>query len=175
LIVKQNDILWGKYSYGVILTNGADVRVGRFCSIASGVTALVYLEHRPDWITTYPFGNLLNVKQIEGDVRPQNNRIIVENDVWIGKNVTLLENTILRNGCIVGSNAVVHGEIPPYSIAVGNPAKVIRKRFSDEQIEALLKIQWWDWDTEKITEYSNLLCSSKIDEFIKKVQENEQI
>jgi acetyltransferase-like isoleucine patch superfamily enzyme len=162
--------IWGAHSYGTISTNGAEIRVGRYCSIAGGVRALTYPDHQTQWITTYPFGKLWGVRKAESDVVRQNKVMIVENDVWIGAYATLLEDTVIRNGAIIGSHAIVHGEIPPYSIAVGNPARVVKQRFTDEQIQALLRIRWWDWEPEKVREFTPLLCSPNIEEFIRKVE-----
>lgn len=70
--------------------------------------------------------------------------ILIGNDVWIGANVTLMDGISIGDGAIVASNALVNKDVPPYSIVGGVPAKVIKKRFTDEQIEFLLKLKWWD-------------------------------
>lgn len=78
--------------------------------------------------------------------------ITIGNDVWIGQGAILLNGVTIGDGAIIGSYAVVVKDIEPYAVVVGNPAKVIRYRFEPEQIEALLKIKWWDWDEETIKE-----------------------
>ena len=163
----SNRVIKGEHSYGdVKVPWGGKVTIGKYCSIAGGVIAAILSDHRMDWVSTYPFAVRWGSK-IEGrSGSRQNPDVIVENDVWIGLGTVLLENTHLRNGSVVGSYSVVHGEVPPYCIAVGNPAKVVRKRFTDEQIEKLLKIAWWDWPDEKVLEYVPLLCGDDIDLFI---------
>jgi len=156
----------GKHSYGSIKVPwGGRVTVGKYCSIAGGVTAAILSDHNPAWISTYPFRNRWNINAPNNGLR-QNPDVIVGNDVWIGMSAVLLENTHVCDGAIIGSYSVVHGRIPPYSIAVGNPARVIRKRFSDEQIEALLAIAWWDWPDEMVREYAPLLSSPDVQAFI---------
>ncbi|PSB09569.1 hypothetical protein C7B62_12775 [Pleurocapsa sp. CCALA 161] len=76
--------------------------------------------------------------------------INIGNGVWIGDNVTILPGVEIANGAVIGAGSIVTKSIPPYSIAVGNPAKVIKKRFSDQIIEQLQEINWWDWSEEKI-------------------------
>lgn len=68
----------------------------------------------------------------------------------------------------MGAKSVVTKSVPPYTIVGGNPAKIIRKRFSDEEINKLLKIKWWEWEDSKINEYSDLLCSENICDFTNK-------
>ena len=164
----------GEHSYGSIKNSNGDVSIGKYCSIAGGVTTVILNDHCVNWISTYPFRKTMGVTEAAHPVARQNPRIIIENDVWIGQNATLLEDTILRNGAVIGSYSVVHGEIPAYCIAIGNPARVVKKRFSDEDIESLLQIQWWNWPDEKVKAYAPILCSDNIKEFINMV-ENETI
>lgn len=72
----------------------------------------------------------------------------------------------IGNGAVIAANSHVVKDVPAYSIVGGNPAKVIKYRFSQEQIEKLEKIQWWNWEDQKIKENVDLLCSNNIDEFI---------
>jgi serine acetyltransferase len=92
--------------------------------------------------------------------------IIIENDVWIGAKSTIMSGVKIRNGAIVGACSVVTKDVPPYAIVAGNPAKVVKYRFTEEQIEKLLSIEWWDWDEQKIRDNAMLMWSSNIDEFI---------
>jgi len=161
----------GEHSYGIIKKVwGGNISVGKYCSIAGNVSAVVLADHRTDWVSTYPFKKKWALNYGERPLTTQDPDIIVENDVWIGMNAVLLEHTHICNGAVIGSHSVVAGEIPPYSIAVGNPARVVRKRFTDEQIEDLLKIAWWNWPDEKVLEYVPLLCNTDIDRFIKKAK-----
>jgi virginiamycin A acetyltransferase len=76
--------------------------------------------------------------------------INIGNDVWIGAGCKILSGVTIGNGAIIGANAIVTNDIPPYAIAAGNPARVIKFRFSNEIIQNLEKIKWWDWPIEKI-------------------------
>lgn len=75
---------------------------------------------------------------------------------------------IIGDGSVIGTNAIVSKNIPPYAIAVGNPIRIIKYRFQDKQIEALLRIKWWDWPIEKIKENMPLIMSEEVDYFISK-------
>ena len=128
--------------------------IGKFCMIASDVKFIMNgANHLTDAITTYPFAIFGNgwENAMEGKSYPTKGNIEIGNDVWIGYNATIMAGVKVGHGAIIATNSIVTKDVPPYSIVGGNPAKVIRKRFSDETIERLLKLKWWDWDIEKIT------------------------
>lgn len=163
----------GKHTYGnpKILWQNEDAKliVGNFCSIASGVTIYLGGNHRSDWVTTYPFGhinqNIFN--KFNGDGHPSTKGdVIIGNDVWVGSNVTIMSGVTIGDGAVVANNSHVVKNIEPYSLVGGNPAKFIKYRFSQEQIEQLLKIKWWDWEDDKINTFTPILCNNNIDEFI---------
>lgn len=166
----------GKYSYGyeyatVLWNNGNKINVGSFCSIARGLTIYLGGNHRSDWITTYPFGhaNPKTFTSFNGEGHPSTSGdVIIGNDVWIGSDVTIMSGVTIGDGSIIAANSHVVKNVEPYSITGGNPAKLIKYRFSDEQIKSLLKIKWWEWDDEKINSECCTLCSTNLDEFIKK-------
>jgi acetyltransferase-like isoleucine patch superfamily enzyme len=93
-------------------------------------------------------------------------QINIGNDVFIGANVTVLDGVTIGDGAVIGAGAVVSKDIPPYAIAVGCPIKVIKYRFSETQIEALLKIRWWDFPEEQLQDVERLFFD--IDAFIQK-------
>jgi acetyltransferase-like isoleucine patch superfamily enzyme len=105
-------------------------------------------NHRVDWISTYPFPAFTDkfpeAKGIEQFVTTKGD-VTIGNDVWIGQHVTILSGVTIGDGAVIGAHSVVGKSIPPYAIAVGNPARVIRYRFDEKTIEMLLKIQWWNW------------------------------
>ena len=78
----------------------------------------------------------------------------------------LMSGIEIGDGAVIGARSIVTKNIPPYTIAAGSPARVTKKRFSDEQIEKLLKIRWWDWDDQKIIDNAHLLMNTDIDNFI---------
>ncbi len=82
---------------------------------------------------------------------PNKGDTIIGNDVWFGYGSTIMPAVKIGDGAIIGSKAVVTKAVPPYAIVAGNPAKIIKSRFTDEIIEELLKIKWWDWSKEKIS------------------------
>lgn len=119
------------------------VRIGKYCSIAANCT-FVISHHKWDWISTTPAhahkfdhrqGNLSSYSR--GDIN-------IGNDVWIGANATIMDNLTIGDGAVIAAGSVVVKDVPPYAIVGGNPAKLIRYRFSPEQIAALLRIQWWN-------------------------------
>jgi len=81
----------------------------------------------------------------------------IGNDAWIGEGVTMMANVKIGNGVIIGACSFINKDIPPYAVAVGVPAKVIRYRFSDDKIKLMQTLQWWNWEPDKILhEYKRL-------------------
>ena len=101
---------------------------------------------------------------------PHKGDTVIGNDVWIGQNVTIMPGVNVGDGCIIGANAVVAKDIPPYSIAVGNPARVVKRRFDDNTIKRLLKLKWWDMPIETIEENYELMQDKNIELFISKFE-----
>jgi chloramphenicol O-acetyltransferase type B len=159
----------GRYSYGSFQVNAgrgdrARVRIGSFCSIARGVEFVAGGNHRPDWISTYPFRVMWDLPGAftDGHPRPELD-IEVGNDVWIGAQALILPGAKIGDGAVVAARAVVTGEVRPYAIVGGAPARELRRRFDDEQIEALLELRWWEWPEEKLRASVDLLCSPDIE------------
>ena len=139
------------------------LKIGRFCSIADEVEIYLGGEHYHNRITSYPFSGLfsgkLNNQKAKGD-------IVIGNDVWVGRGATILSGVTIGDGAVIGAQSVVARDVSSYAVVVGNPIRCIKFRFTDDQIESLLKIKWWDWEYEKIEEYIPLLESGDIDKFI---------
>ncbi len=93
-------------------------------------------------------------------------RVIIGHDTWIGHNVTIMGGVSIGDGAVIGSGSIVTKDIPPYAIAVGNPAKVINYRFDEKTIQKLLDIEWWNWSYEQIN--SNLDNLKNLEIFIEK-------
>jgi len=163
----------GKHTYGheniSIFYPVSKLKIGSFCSIGAQVGVYLGGNHPTDWISTYPFQLVTgNCNIFSCTPQTSNGDVVIGNDVWIGNNVLILSGVRIGDGAAIGNSSLVANDIGPYEIRAGNKAVFIRKRFSDVQIEALLKIKWWDWEDEKIFSEAKLISSNKIDEFIKK-------
>jgi acetyltransferase-like isoleucine patch superfamily enzyme len=161
----------GDWTYGTptVLSwgEGATLKIGRFCSIANGVEIMLGGEHRSDWITTYPFNVLCEQAHCFTGHPMSKGDVIIGNDVWIGNEASILSGVKIGDGAVIGAHSVVAKDIAPYSIVVGNPAKLHRLRFDEQVISELLRIAWWEWPFEKIEEAWPLLLSNRIDDFIR--------
>jgi virginiamycin A acetyltransferase len=145
---------------------GDKLVIGKFCMIASGVEFIMNgANHLTETISAYPFAIFGGAwsNAMEGKEYPHKGDTVIGNDVWIGYKATIMAGVTVGDGAIIASHAVVTKDVPPYAIVGGNPAQLIRKRFPDEQIDTLLKIQWWNWSIEKITENVQWLTSPNID------------
>jgi acetyltransferase-like isoleucine patch superfamily enzyme len=146
------------------------VEIGSFCSIAKNVKIFMGGNHRPEWISTFPFGfidkHIFN--KFSGDgVSITKGDVIIGNDVWVGANTTIMSNIRIGDGAIIANNSHVVKDVEPYTIVGGNPAKVIKKRFSDEIIDKLLKLKWWEFEDSEINKISHILCSDNFDELFR--------
>ncbi len=160
----------GHYGLQVLSAEGGTLRIGKFCSIARGVTIILGGEHRTDWVSTYAFPALVRgAEAYQGHSRSKGD-VVIGNDVWVGINSIIMSGVTLADGMVVGAGSVVRRSFPPYSIVAGNPASLAGYRFPKEIIDELIRMQWWDWPIEKIREAFPLLLSSEVGEFVKKYQ-----
>jgi virginiamycin A acetyltransferase len=125
-----------------------NVQIGQFCSLADYITFMVDLSHDYSGVTTS--GSTLLSVQGHKSAMPRKGQILIQNDVWIGHGVTIMSGVTVGNGAVIAANAHVTKDVPPYAIVGGNPAKVIKYRFPEEQIQDLLQIAWWDWSDSEI-------------------------
>lgn len=170
-IVKVGKHTYGAHNIIVKYLNHAELVIGNFCSIATNIQVYLGGNHRTDWITTFPFGHIFQTTfpKFNGQGCPiSKGDVIIGNDVWICDNVVIMSGVTIGDGAVIANNSHVIKNVEPYSIVGGNPAQLIKYRFSKEQIENLLKIQWWNWSDTKVNENSCLLSTSNIDEFINK-------
>lgn len=139
-----------------VATNPFDgeVNIGSYTSVAREVVFLTgrsanhaCVDH-PDAVTTFPMHEILDMEEFY----PNGNApsINIGNDVWIGCRAIILPGVTIGNGAIVGAGCVVSKDVPPYAVVVGNPMKIVRYRFEQEDIDSLEKIAWWNWPVEKL-------------------------
>ena len=158
----------GEWSYGVPVISYIDgvtrLIIGRYCSIASQVNILLGGEHETEWVSGYPFPQMPELwPEARGArTRTTGGDVVIGNDVWLGTRCTILSGARIGDGAVIGAEAVVAKEIPPYAIAVGNPARVIRTRFSEADIARLLELKWWFWDEAKIRRHLPLICAGNV-------------
>lgn len=159
----------GRGSYGVPeihdWNEGTSLKIGQFCSISAYVQIFLGGEHRIDWVTTSPLSYMFENKDIQ-DYGISKGDVVIGNDVWICANAIILSGVTIGDGAVIGNGAIVSKDVAPYSIVAGNPAKHIKYRFSTEEIEELLQIQWWNWPESILREQIHLLQNSDIKHFI---------
>jgi virginiamycin A acetyltransferase len=138
--------------------------IGKFCAIASDVKFIMNGgNHRTDWFTNYPFPIFGQGWEVAmPDQWPHKGDTVIGNDVWIGYGATLMPGVQVGDGAIIAAQAVVTKSVPPYAVVGGNPAQIIRYRFDEATIEALLEIQWWHWEIEQITRHLRALCGADL-------------
>lgn len=145
---------------------GDKLSIGKFCAIASGVEFIMNGgNHLVEAISSYPFSIFGNgwEQAMDGRNFPNKGDIHVGNDVWLGYRSVILAGVTIGDGAIVGAYSVVTKNVPPYTIVAGNPAKEIRMRFPEAEIERLLALRWWDWPIEKITQHVHDLTGRSVE------------
>lgn len=120
-----------------------NLQIGKYSSLAEGILFMIDINH--DYRSVFQ-GCIREFRNFNSDATKirRKGQIIVGNDCWIGHGATIMNGVTIHNGAVIAADAVVTKDIPPYAIAAGNPAKVIKYRFTQEEIASLLKIAWWD-------------------------------
>ena len=140
--------------------------IGKFCQIAAGVEFVMNgANHQMNAVSTFPFYTLQGwdmAPPAPADL-PLRGDTVVGNDVWIGQNAVILPGVRIGDGAIIGASSVVGGDVAPYTIVAGNPARAIRKRFGDTLIDLLLEWKWWDKEIDEVNGLIPLLTSSDLD------------
>ncbi len=159
----------GDYTYGhptVFFSEGAHLKIGKFCSISPEVRIFLGGNHRTEWWTTYPFPDLQATYNLWPDAdgisgHPSSNGdVVIGNDVWIGYQAIILSGISIGDGAVIGARSIVTKNVEPYAVVAGNPARVIRKRFDENTIKKLLELGWWNWPIDKINQKVKSLCSA---------------
>ncbi len=178
-IVTNPNIIVGDYTYYDDFENpenfernvlyhfdfiGDRLIIGKFCAIASDAKFIMNGgNHRTEWFTNYPFPIFGQGWEVAmPDEWPYKGDTVIGNDVWIGYGATLMPGVQVGDGAIIAAQTVVTKSVPPYAVVGGNPAQIIRYRFDEATIEALLAIQWWHWEIEKITRHLSALCGADL-------------
>ena len=146
--------------------NGDKLIIGKFCQIASGVEFIMNgANHQMNAVSTFPFYTLegWDMEPPKFSDLPLKGDTVIGNDVWIGQNAVILPGVHIGDGAIVGANCVVGGDVEPYTIAIGNPSRELRKRFDGELIDLLLQFKWWDKSIEEINNLIPLLTNSDLE------------
>lgn len=142
------------------------INIGKYTSVAVNCS-FILANHRTDLITTSP-SHVMTFKHGKGNLSGYSKGDInIGNDVWIGANATILDGITIGDGAVIAAGSVVTKDVLPYRIVGGNPAKVIKLRFTEDQIDSLIQIKWWDRPEEEIIEAN--IHTSDIDDFIMKM------
>jgi virginiamycin A acetyltransferase len=143
----------GMYSYGGCFSQEnirTGTEIGRYCSFATNV--YIYTRNHPyKYKSTHPFFYNSKLKLIKKDLI-STSRVIIGNDVWIGMNVIILPSvSYIGDGVVIGAGSIVTKDIPPFAVVAGNPARVIKYRFSDEIIMKIKESRWWDKNIHELS------------------------
>lgn len=165
---RPGQIAVGRYTYGRpkvrFPESGARLTIGRYGSIADGVEILLGGNHRLDWATTYPFPALPGLwPEAAGHDGSDTTRgdVTIGHDVWLASQCMVMSGVTIGHGAVVAARAVVTRDVPPYAVVAGNPARVVRRRFDEATIAALLASRWWDLPAETVTTLLPLLMSEQ--------------
>ena len=153
--------------------NGDRLIIGKFCQIAAGVEFVMNgANHQMNAVSTFPFYMLegWNMNPPAASDLPLKGDTVIGNDVWIGQNAVILPGVQIGDGAIIGADSVVGGDVDPYTVVVGNPARVLRRRFDEELTGLLLRFKWWDKSVEEIDGLIPILTCNDLEKVKKELR-----
>jgi acetyltransferase-like isoleucine patch superfamily enzyme len=171
---QQGLLRIGRHSYGrprVDVYRGSEARVeiGAFCSIGPDVRIVTGGVHPPDRVSTFPFRVKMGLPGAYADGVPSTDGdVTIGPDVWVGTGVTILSGVTVGAGAVIATGAVVTRDVEPYAVVAGIPARMVRHRFTPVQVEALLRIRWWDWPDDVIRTRVDDLSGGTVEAFIER-------
>ena len=174
--IGENTTFSGNLGFGSYISPNCSIsaKVGRYCSIAPFVRTSSGTHPTKDWVSTHPaffspkhFCGLSYVNELLFEENTK--EVEIGNDVWVGSNALILGGVKIGDGAIVAAGAVVTKDVPPYAIVGGVPAKIIRYRFSEDEIQRLCEIKWWNLPQDEIRKYSK--CFSNVSDFLDATKE----
>ncbi len=137
--------------------------IGKFCAIAAGVRFLMGgANHADRGPSTYPFGIFGAPWDHTMDIvmsAPSRGDTVIGHDVWLGYEALVLPGVSIGHGAVVAAASVVSSDVPPYAVVAGNPARIVRRRYDDRDVERLLNAAWWDWPVAAITEHARVILA----------------
>ena len=163
---RKNKILTiGPHSYveqiqiDIGIEERSHILIGKFCSISLDVVFEIGQNHPMYSASTYPFRA---IPPLAPGIIDNHYHIILGNDVWVGRGAMFLSGVRVGNGAIIGAGAVVRKDVPPYAIVIGNPARIVKYRFSKKTIAQFQRIKWWNWPFEKILEHIDEMDNGEV-------------
>ncbi|HEY9563298.1 MAG TPA: CatB-related O-acetyltransferase [Nocardioides sp.] len=146
--------------------DGERIKVGKYTGIHYSAVVIPGGVHHADWVSTV-HGHVENGEWVDtpGAIH-SNGPVVFGNDVFVAYEAVITSGITVGDGAIIATRAVVVKDVAPYSIVGGNPAKHIKYRFDEPTREALLRIKWWDWSTDKVAQHKSLIHSDRVAEFV---------
>lgn len=140
--------------------------IGKFVAIAQGAQFIMNgANHAMDGLSTYPFATFGfgEGAAIDRQAGTYKGDVVIGNDVWIGREAVILPGVTVGDGAIVGARAVVSRDVPAYAVVAGNPARIVKRRFDDDTVAALLALRWWDWPVDTIRRHVDLIRGADVE------------